>query len=414
MAKRRILMCLEQLNIGGVETAVITLCQGYLRAGHQVFVAAKSGIYTKTLKDLGIEVLNIEYEIDNMVHLEKREELIRFCQTRKITEVHIHQYPCIMYWLPVCMELNIPYVAYSHSIVPGAIEWITGEFPTYNAIIPLFYENASKIICIAESTKQEIEDRYHLGDDKYLIIPNSLNMANFSATPVPKKITIFGIAARLSDEKLLSLEKSVDLFAEYATTNENTKLLIAGSGPQKRKLEKYISSKKLTKKVNFLGNVTDMPSFYNKIDVFMGVDRCVLEALACKKVVFICSYTGSIHLITKDNIELASKQNFSGMNLPTTESAFTKLENITEKDYKTITTNNYKFINKKYSVDNNLYRGELTTNYTKDYNYIFETCNNYALNLEKLNKRRPSVIIKRILKSIRKILSKIKHAIIKE
>ena len=58
-------MCLQQLDIGGVETAVLTLCKGYIRAGHNVFVAAKPGIYSEQLKKMGVKLLPIEYEIEN-------------------------------------------------------------------------------------------------------------------------------------------------------------------------------------------------------------------------------------------------------------------------------------------------------------------------------------------------------------
>jgi len=71
--QRRILMCLEQLNIGGVETAVLTLCKGYVRAGHKVFVAAKEGIFSSELKELGIKCLNIDYKIVNHFVLDRKE-----------------------------------------------------------------------------------------------------------------------------------------------------------------------------------------------------------------------------------------------------------------------------------------------------------------------------------------------------
>ena len=196
MKKRNILMCLEHLDIGGIETAVVTLCKGYKREGHNVYVAAPNGIYSEELKKNGIEIYDITYKIDNYFHLEMQEELINFCKEKEITEVHIHQYPCAMYWLPVLMKLNIPYVFYGHSIVPGAIKWFTREFPLYKVAIPMLLENASKIVCIAESTKQEIEETYKLGEDRYLIIPNSLNMDDFPNGKVPEKIKTFEISIR--------------------------------------------------------------------------------------------------------------------------------------------------------------------------------------------------------------------------
>ena len=330
MKKRNILMCLEHLDIGGIETAVVTLCKGYKREGHNVYVAAPNGIYSEELKKNGIEIYDITYKIDNYFHLEMQEELINFCKEKEITEVHIHQYPCAMYWLPVLMKLNIPYVFYGHSIVPGAIKWFTREFPLYKVAIPMLLENASKIVCIAESTKQEIEETYKLGEDRYLIIPNSLNMDDFPNGKVPEKIKTFGIASRLSEEKIDSIKNAIDLFARYLEFESSSKLLIAGSGPEKKQLERYIKSKSLTSKVEFLGSITNMAEFYKNIDVFMGVDRCVLEALACKRLTIISSYTKSMNIVDDSNIEEASNRNFSGMNLEHNENIFDSLINITK------------------------------------------------------------------------------------
>lgn len=408
MKKRNILMCLEFLGVGGVETAVVTLCKGYVRAGHNVFVAAKDGIYAKELEKIGVKVLKMEHKIRNYFRIDKKKELVEFCKENKISEVHIHQYPCIMYWLPVCMELDIPYVAYAHSIVPGAIDWFNKEFPTYQLALPIFFENASKIVCIAESTKQEIEDIYHLGEDKYLIIPNSLNMEDFPDGDIPSKLEIFGIAARLSEEKVLSVEKGIDLFAEYIKENGNAKLLIAGDGQEKKTIMRYVDSKKLKDKVEFLGNVSNMPEYYKNIDVFIGVDRCILEALACKRLSIISSYTGTMNIVNKNNIELASNQNFSGMNLEDNENVLQDLLKIDKKKYKAITEDNYKFINKKYNVDNNLYKDKLECTYTSDYKYIFNTTNRYTKEIYRINSKWPIKAYRYVINLFRRIIRKIK------
>lgn len=406
-------MCLESLDIGGVETAVVTLCKGYVRAGHKVYVAAKDGIYAKELEKIGIEVLPLEHKIKNYFRLDKKKELIEFCKEKEITEIHIHQYPCIMYWIPVCMELDIPYVAYAHSIVPGALKWFTEEFPTYRLALPIFFENASKIVCIAESTKQEIEDFYHLGEDRYIIVQNSLNMEDFPTGEIPEKIKTFGIAARFSEEKIGSIKRGIDLFEKYLEKEEHAKLLIAGDGVEKKKIVKYIELKKLTDKVKLLGSVSNMPEFYNKIDVFIGVDRCILEAIACKRLAIISSYIESINIVTNETIEDASNQNFSGMNLKNNEKVLDDLLKMNKKKYEKITNDNYNFINKKYNVDNNLYNYELKTNYTNDYKYIFKTTNKYTKEIFKINNKWPIKLYRNTINFTRRILNKIKSIFVK-
>ena len=406
MKKRNILMCMEFLDIGGIETAVVTLCKGYARAGHNVYVAAKDGMFAAELKKIGVEILNIHYEINNDFRLDKKDELIKFCKEKNITEVHIHQYPCIMYWLPVCMELNLPYLAYAHSIVPGTIEWFTSCFTAYRVAIPIFLENATKIICIAESTKQEIENIYHLGEHKYKIIPNSLNLEDYQEKRKPQEISCFGIAARFAKEKVSSIKQGIDLFDKYSKNKKNCKLLIAGDGPEKEKIVSYIQKKKLTEKVELLGPVSNMREFYSNLDVFIGVDRCVLESLASKRITIISSYTGSMNLITKDNIELASKQNFSGMNLENDENVLAKLNKIDKKQYENIVDSNYKFVNRKFNVDYNLYRDKLEANYSKDYKYIYERINECNVEIYTVNNKLPIKIYRYVTNFIRKLIGR--------
>lgn len=410
MKKRNILMCLQQLDIGGVETAVLTLCKGYIRAGHNVFVAAKPGIYSEQLKKLGATLLPIEYKIENKYALDKFDELVDFCKKNKITEVHIHQYPCVAYWLPVIMKLKIPYVAYVHSIIPGAPEWFMSTFPIYKTAIPIFFENASKIVCIAESTKNDIENLFHLGDDRYLIIPNSLNFQDFTVTRKYKKIENFGLIARLSEEKMKSIEKAIQIFDSYSTKHKDCKMYIAGDGPEKKNVEE------LAKKYNnieLVGSIDDIPKFMNNIDIYMGVDRTILEALACKRISIITSYEGNAIFINSDNIEKASKQNFSGNNFDKDDNILDELESITKEEYQKITDKNYEYINKKYNVDNNLYNDILVSNYTNDYEYIFNLINDMTNDLEymrqELNNKKEITLIKKGKRVLRKIINKVRN-----
>lgn len=409
--KRNILMCLQQLDIGGVETAVVTLCKGYIRAGHKVYVAAKKGIFSKQLEKIGVEVLDLEYEFLQTFPLDKKKQLIKYVQDKNITEIHIHQYPCVLYWLPVCLELKIPYVAYVHSIVGGAPQWFMQTFPVHRFALPLFFENASKIVCIAEKTKEEIATLFPVPNEKFKIIPNSLNMEDFKLKETPKKITTFGIVARLAEEKELSIKKSIDLFKSYLKENANSKLLIAGDGPSKKNLESYANSKN----IEFIGATSDIPKFMNDIDIFMGVDRCILEACASKCLAIISSYNGNLCLLDKTNIKRASEVNFSGVNLEPTKDILEKIMKIDSKKYSKIVEENYNFINENYNVDKNLYIDILDNNYPSEYQKMLPVVNDYLKELENLNNyvnylnnRRLTTKIKNLS---RRVINKIKRTL---
>lgn len=119
----------------------------------------------------------------------------------------------------------------------------------------------------------------------------------------------------------------------------------------------------------------------------MGVDRCILEACASKCLSIISSYDGTLCLLNKSNIEKASQVNFSGTNLSATENLLETLMNIDEKKYSKLVEDNYKYINKNYNVDNNLYTDELTTNFSKEYLRVLPIMNEYLKEIKKLRKK---------------------------
>ena len=148
-----------------------------------------------------------------------------------------------------------------------------------------------------------------------------------------------------------------------------------------------------------------------EIDIYMGVDRTILEAIACKKLAIISNYSGKSILITKDNIKDASKENFSGNNLLEDEDIIKKIESIDEKDYKRITESNYKFINKNYNVNENIYLKELESNFTNDYNKIFEFENKLVEEnsklINELYQKKENSILNRAKRYCKRILKKL-------
>ena len=69
--------------------------------------------------------------------------------------------------------------------------------------------------------------------------------------------------------------------------------------------------------VNLLGEQTDIIKYLKKADLLLGVDRCILEAIAMKVPAVITGYNGIKGVVSKDNIYVALEENFSGDNMKT-------------------------------------------------------------------------------------------------
>ena len=180
----------------------------------------------------------------------------------------------------------------------------------------------------------------------------------------------------------------------------------------------YIKSKieqkiKYNKKIKLIGKVSNPGEFLKTIDVYMGVDRTVLEALASNRLTIITNYNGGATLITKDNIELASQENFSGNNLNNEENVVEIISKLKEREIRKIVAENYEFINKKYNVDNHLYNDILMNNYTNDYNQLFKIINEYMKEIDNqnnlLNSLEQQKLSVRIKRFIKRVINKIKR-----
>lgn len=93
---------------------------------------------------------------------------------------------------------------------------------------------------------------------------------------------VIGTAGRLSPEKGHKL--LIDAFEKASNQNKRLYLLIAGGGRLERELQSEILDKNLQDRVHFLGQIQDMNSFYQAIDIFVlpsereGLPMVLLES----------------------------------------------------------------------------------------------------------------------------------------
>ena len=153
-----------------------------------------------------------------------------------------------------------------------------------------------KIFCTNYLACGEEAANYVYGrkNNKVEIINNALDLDIFEPkTPdyseeikkYYKADIIIGNAARFTDVKNQFF--LIDLLYEFNKVNKKSILLLAGEGPTRQRCEEYAKELGVRDNVDFLGNLKNMPDFYNKLDVFVlpslheGLPVSVLEAQAC-------------------------------------------------------------------------------------------------------------------------------------
>lgn len=354
---KNILICLNKLDIGGIETAVVNQVYEMLEKKYNVIVVAKSGIYTEKIKEKGAICIDFCFEIEDGYNLEKSKEIEEIIKKYKIGQVHIHQFDCITSVFPACINTNTKYISYIHTGVEGTYDWFEKHYKSYKVIFNMYYNMADKIIAITEKAKEENRLKYNVDEKKYIIINNSLKFDEkiMKNEKYPKALNNFLILSRFAPEKRISIINAIELFKRYSDLNKEAKLTIVGDGEDKKFILDKL--KDIEDKICILGARNDVVDIIKENDVIIGLDRCILEAIALKKIAIISGYKKMKGMVTPDNIEIAAKENFSGENLNdvTIDDVIKALQNINIDDIQKFTYNNFEFSYKNLNIENNVY-----------------------------------------------------------
>lgn len=354
---KNILLCNNAMGIGGVETVILNQITAFTRRGYNVYVVAGKGIYSDKIEELGGKYIEFDFPEENDIDEKKVNELVKIIQEKEITEIHIHKYQCITSVLPAALITNTPYFAYEHGI-RDTKKYYTWNYPLYKMLFPIYFLNAYKIITITPKVIEFTKDEYKIPELKYQIIHNGIDLElyknkNFRDSMNFEKILII---SRFCEEKLLTIFSGIDIFKKLLEKNEKAKLSIIGDGDKRKSIEEYIEKNNLTigGQVELLGVKNNIRDYLENTDLLLGVDRCILEAIAMKVPAVITGYKGIKGLVCKNNIDMAIEENFSGDNMPTIDisECMEQIENL-EFNKKTIVEENHAIAEEKLNCYKN-------------------------------------------------------------
>ena len=372
---KNILICLERMDIGGVETSVLNQVIEYKRRGIKPIVISKRGIFTELLTEKEIDYEEVEFPLENNIDINRINKIIEIIDKYNVEQVVINQLPCILSVLPACIIKNIPYVAYVHTSFQSIKQdenniynWYERTYPLFKDLLKIYFENASKIVAISSLAANYVKERYNIKEDKFEVLKNSINLNEYKSNNNEIKKEKWVLISRLSNDKLQSVKNGIDLFDIY--NNPNKTLTIVGSGEKKEELEEYAKGKINKDKIKFLGASNNVKDIIDANDIVLGLDRVMLEALAMKKIAVLIGYDSLKQVISMKNIEIEANEGFCGESLESTDietlAKVIENENINVED-------NYEFVKNNLSIEKNIYLGEpIKTDYTQANLQIFK------------------------------------------
>lgn len=294
--KPKILIIIDQLEIGGAEIFVLDLYEKLSRDFEIYFLSLKKSNPTMTekanrfAKKVVILDLNFKKPLSLVPKIRKEIEKI----SPEI--IHTHLTYSDIYGRLAAKKAGTEIIFSTvHSLEPwrGKLLNLTGlRMALFDKYL---VKSSKKIIVISKKMKEILIKKEGISEEKIIVIHNGVNTKKFK--PEPKKLEIIkklriednkiilGFIGRLEEPK--GLTYLIEAFGELG--KKDIVLLIVGDGTLKNELESQCKKLQIQNQVYFMGKRNDIVDLLNIIDIFVlpsiweGLPISLLEAMACRK-----------------------------------------------------------------------------------------------------------------------------------
>ena len=307
-----ILMALMSLDIGGAETHVAELSKELKRRGHNITVASNGGVYVKELEDFGIKHYKVPLQNKHPKNILSSVSLLKkIIKDEKMNMVHSHARIPSFLLGKIKKSMDFPFVTTAHWVFTTkyGLKYIT--------------DWGQKTLAVSEDIKKYLMDNYAIPETDITVTVNGIDTEKFcKKTPDEKICKEFGIAendktivyvSRMDADRSLVAHQLISAVEALYPIIEDLKCIIVGDGNDfdAVKAEADKVNEKIGKNIiSLAGRRTDISEIISLADLFVGVSRAALEAMAAEKPSIIAGNEGYIGLFGEDKLDVSLKTNF--------------------------------------------------------------------------------------------------------
>ncbi|WP_028552060.1 glycosyltransferase [Paenibacillus sp. UNC451MF] len=308
-APMRILMVIDQLNVGGTETYTLSMARELLKKGVSVVIACKKGKLLDHFLGLGCPIYEIDFVLDNYEpdhekrtqHLDLLKSIIR---SENIDLVHGHQFPSGSIALTAAEQMNVPFVFTVH-----------GTYYDRDFLESL--ERNATITCVSPAIRRLLLSKgvdakivsNGIDDHEYHSYAPSYLQHFRNKLGLPQHASVMLYAGRLSWEKGEICEELIHTIAAMRNNGyPNLHLIIAGGGNKQKDILQLVNKKQYPLDEPFIhcvGEIMNMGVYYSLSDCVIGTGRVALEAMSCERPVIAVGSKGFLGIVKPDEYEEA-------------------------------------------------------------------------------------------------------------
>lgn len=296
MDKPIVLFLIDGLQVGGAERSLLETARRLIHFSPVVCVLSDSLALLPEFQKSEIRVISFplprNYRFAN--NAKRLLKLVREIQPDLIHSFLFHS-DMILRYLPVIIPKITGLV--SNSYAPRRLNQLSWKVRLKVKILKLWDKSTAKNIDLFISNSQVIKTAYsnQLGIPAYKIkvIPRGRDLGRFGKLRKEHSATkTFISVGRLIPSK--GFDELVRAFAELRKKHPDIKLIIAGEGPERFRLEQVIQSFGLTNSVILPGTIQNIEDLYSSADFFVfpthyeGLPGALIEAMMAR-IPIICS-----------------------------------------------------------------------------------------------------------------------------
>lgn len=265
---------------GGVQEVVYALQAELSKRGHEAYIITPEPLNydPKFIADKNILFVGQSSDLNSPTHTTMQvsaglnEHIDELLDEYNFDVLHFHEPWVPMVSRQIISRSKCPNIATSHATLPGT--------PVSRTIIKMVTPYARSVLkfidaytAVSEPASEFIRS---LGVKKIDMVPNGIELKNFTShaklKPGNKNKTIFYVG-RLENRK--GVNYLIKAMAVLCERRPEVRLIIAGSGPDRKKLELLTKNLELTKSIKFVGFISDA----EKLNYLKTADLACFPAL---------------------------------------------------------------------------------------------------------------------------------------
>ena len=304
----RVLQVINSLATGGAEKLLLDSIPKYSDKGIQMDLLLLNGTAYPFYQQFKAAETGVVFELGtssvyNPLLIFK---IIKYLKGYDV--VHVHLFPAL-YWVALAKWISfskVTLVFTEHSIHNRRMNsWVLRRLDRF------IYSKYSKISCITEEVKVQLQKNLHFAEDRFVVIANGIDLSKINrAQPYLKSDLKLSLP---DDSKLLLQVSSFQYPKDQATVIKSLRympstvhLLLVGEGVDLDQSKKLVQDCNLNSRVHFLGVRMDVHHLLKTVDIvvlssqYEGLSLSCVEGLASGKP-FIASDVPGLREVVQDS-----------------------------------------------------------------------------------------------------------------